>query len=342
VDQQWYYVDSDGRNGPVSLRDLTTMLAKFPSAADVLVWREGQQEWTKAGDIPELASLTRFPPSLPDAASLQPPFWKVRWWWLIFAIGLPGAIGSRDGRRMMAWRSAERRRARRPRQAQQTDNALGGNSEADLFPEPASSSVFSSDRTHIAGQREIPSFDSSIQEPKRDSATPTKPLTLVRALSSGLNALLVLLTVGGGLLGVGLYIFMNASGPSLKVWTQEVYLDPQAKKPVLVLNIQSRDDTAVVLTSVSVNDDPKCFPEYNSSGIGGPINDQAALNNFTNGVMQIMLKSQGINILRTGYSRSLKLGEIEKLSLGSPSFGGCTPVKVVITTDHGSSTFNFN
>jgi hypothetical protein len=128
--------------------------------------------------------------------------------------------------------------------------------------------------------------------------------------------------------------FKTWAGPNLKVWIQEVYLDPTATKPVLVLNIQSRMDTPVVLTSVSVNDNPKCFPEYG----GG---NSEPLSNFMNGMMQIMLKSQGINILRDGYSRELKLGEIEKLSLGSPSFGGCTPVKVVVVTDHGSSTFNF-
>jgi hypothetical protein len=129
-------------------------------------------------------------------------------------------------------------------------------------------------------------------------------------------------------------IFKVWAGPNLKVWTQEVYLDPTATKAVLVLNIQSRMDTPVVLTSVSVNDDPKCFPEY----AGG--NSERVIN-VMNGIMQIMLKSQGISILRDGYSRELKLGEIEKLSLGSPSLGGCTPVKAVITTDHGSSTFNF-
>jgi hypothetical protein len=133
----------------------------------------------------------------------------------------------------------------------------------------------------------------------------------------------------------------NHATGNLKVWTQEVYLDPKATKPVLVLNIQNRDEAPVVLTGVSVNDDPKCFPEYVSNGINKPINDAAALNSFTNGVMQLLLTSQGISILRNGYSKELKLGEIEKLSLGSPAFGGCTPVKVVITTDHGSSTFNF-
>jgi hypothetical protein len=95
------------------------------------------------------------------------------------------------------------------------------------------------------------------------------------------------------------------------------------------------------MKGVSVNDDPKCFPEYVSSGLRGPINDAAQLNNVTNGIMQIMLKSQGINILRDGYSRELKFGEIEKLSLGSPAFGGCTPIKAVILTDRGSSTFSF-
>ena len=114
MSENWYYADATGQNGPVKLSDLTDMLAKFPSAAEVLVWREGLSDWTKAGHVPELNSFTRGPPPLSDdVIQAQPPVWKVRWWWLIFALLFLGSIGSSDGRRMMAWRSAERRMQRR-------------------------------------------------------------------------------------------------------------------------------------------------------------------------------------------------------------------------------------
>jgi len=175
------------------------------------------------------------------------------------------------------------------------------------------------------------------------NATKETPLnTGVRFANSLAKGVLVIgIIVGLAYAAFSISASNHTSTGNLKVWTKEVYLDPKATKPLLVLNIQNRNETPVVLTGVSVNDDPKCFPEYVSNGLNGPINDAAALNNLTNGIMQILLKSQGISILRNGYSKELKLGEIEKLSLGSPSFGGCSPVKVVITTDRGSSTFNF-
>jgi hypothetical protein len=193
---------------------------------------------------------------------------------------------------------------------------------------------------------QIPALN-SLQEAQPDSSATAVDATKETPFKTGVrfaNRFVAGMLALGVIVGLGYATFSigasNHTG-NFKIWTQEVYLDPKATKPVLVLNIQNRDETPVVLTGVSVNDDPKCFPEYVSNGINGPINDAAALNSFTNGVMQILLKSQGITILRNGYSRELKLGEIEKLSLGSPSFGGCTPVKVVVTTDHGSSTFNF-
>jgi hypothetical protein len=133
-----------------------------------------------------------------------------------------------------------------------------------------------------------------------------------------------------------------ASGVQLKVWVQEVYLDPKATGPIMVLNIQNRDESPVTLTGVSVNDDPKCFPEYRGKfSLKQTAETPEQTVGMMNGFLKIMMQSKGINVLSEGYSKTLKLGEIEKLSLGSPQLGGCTPAKAVITTDRGSSSFTF-
>jgi hypothetical protein len=121
-------------------------------------------------------------------------------------------------------------------------------------------------------------------------------------------------------------------------------LDPKATAPVLVLNVQNRSEAPVTLLGALVNDDPKCIPEYDTKvpfkqADPGLTPQQYA--SMMNGIMKVLLVTKGINILTPGYSKELKFGEIEKLSLGSSAFGGCDPVKLVVTTDHGSSTFNF-
>jgi GYF domain 2 len=65
VSDDWYYLSSQGHVGPLSLEELKETLASFQNGQDVLVWREGFANWTKAGDVPEVDAETPLP---------QPPF----------------------------------------------------------------------------------------------------------------------------------------------------------------------------------------------------------------------------------------------------------------------------
>jgi hypothetical protein len=115
MSEVWYYADphSNQQKGPLSLQDLKGILTKLPGAKDALVRREKFSEWKKAGDVPDLRSLTIAPPPLPNTYSnAQMPTWRIRWWWIPFALLFLGSIGNREGRKMMAWVSGERRSAR--------------------------------------------------------------------------------------------------------------------------------------------------------------------------------------------------------------------------------------
>src|SRR5262245_6069841 len=52
----WYYTEGDKQVGPVTLADLTKILAQLPDGRDVLVWGAGLSAWEKAGKVPELAA----------------------------------------------------------------------------------------------------------------------------------------------------------------------------------------------------------------------------------------------------------------------------------------------
>ena len=94
MSQLWYYADtnSSGHIGPLTLEKLKSILANLPNASDVLVWREGMAEWQKAGGIPDFREGLIAPPPLPSGfVNDQMPTWRIRWWWLIFAIN--GGIG---------------------------------------------------------------------------------------------------------------------------------------------------------------------------------------------------------------------------------------------------------
>ena len=216
--------------------------------------------------------------------------------------------------------------------------------EAGLQPaEPSTATEVPAEVLDVIAPSDRTSVHKASQESPEDDSAIIGDARKKSPLRDGLrfaNGFAVVFVVIGILTGLSYYVDFRAGGSSrlsagsFKVWTQEVYLDPTATASTLVLNIQSRIDAPVILTGVSVNDDPKCFPEYGQSG-------SEPIANAMNGMMEIVMKAKGINVLRDGYSRELRLGQVEKLSLGSPSFGACSPVKVVITTDSGSSTFNF-
>lgn len=111
----------------------------------------------------------------------------------------------------------------------------------------------------------------------------------------------------------------------------------RATEPTLILNIQSRDQASMILTGVSVNDNPRCFPEYKMTGN----KDLDGFNGLNMVMMNLVYMSKGISTMKDGYSKELKLGEVERIGLGSPKFGGCVPVKVTVTTDRSTSTFYF-
>ncbi|MBN8977226.1 MAG: DUF4339 domain-containing protein [Rhizobiales bacterium] len=110
---KWYYADYNGQRGPLSFEKLKAHLLSTPNAENVLVWTDGFKDWRRVGDIADLQEHVASPPPLPPVDEVsRAPTWKIRWWWLIFAIGFPGGIGSQVGRRVMIWNSAERRRIR--------------------------------------------------------------------------------------------------------------------------------------------------------------------------------------------------------------------------------------
>jgi tetratricopeptide (TPR) repeat protein len=76
----WYYAGQDGSEGPVTVRELKDALARFTKPRDVLVWRDGFSQWTRAKDVPELKTPeVPAPPPLPSRK-------RVRWNAGVFAM----------------------------------------------------------------------------------------------------------------------------------------------------------------------------------------------------------------------------------------------------------------
>jgi hypothetical protein len=117
VSDTWYYANQREQKGPITLLALKETLAALPNAEEVLVWREGFQDWKRAGDVVELKPQRVVPPPLPPAKTTgdgwkRAPPWKVRWWWCIVALVFLGTVGSRVGRDEMGRLAAERRKMR--------------------------------------------------------------------------------------------------------------------------------------------------------------------------------------------------------------------------------------
>ena len=69
----WYYGDGEKSVGPLSLADLTEILSRVANAKDVLVWRDGFEQWQKAETVPELVAFIFKPPKPPPLPPPPPP-----------------------------------------------------------------------------------------------------------------------------------------------------------------------------------------------------------------------------------------------------------------------------
>jgi GYF domain 2 len=66
MNKRWYYADKGKSVGPFSLGELNSILQGVPSWRDTLVWREGDDQWQKAGSIRDLAEFRAAPPPIPN------------------------------------------------------------------------------------------------------------------------------------------------------------------------------------------------------------------------------------------------------------------------------------
>jgi hypothetical protein len=63
----WYYTEGQETRGPITFDQLINHLSPMPSPRAVLVWREGLDQWTAAGNVREIAAELIRPPPLPDS-----------------------------------------------------------------------------------------------------------------------------------------------------------------------------------------------------------------------------------------------------------------------------------
>jgi hypothetical protein len=56
---EWYYSDGDEPVGPVSLADLTAILSRIANAKNLLIWRDGFEEWQRAETVPECGFIIK-------------------------------------------------------------------------------------------------------------------------------------------------------------------------------------------------------------------------------------------------------------------------------------------
>ncbi|KRR15998.1 hypothetical protein CQ12_29040 [Bradyrhizobium jicamae] len=96
--------------------------------------------------------------------------------------------------------------------------------------------------------------------------------------------------------------------PDFKVWIEQTRISPNNAR-YDILNVQSREEKPIIVKSVLMNDDPKCV-------------------NLSNAIP----KKDGAPMV---------LGETQRIGLGLYGVTACNPVKVVISTDRGDSTYRF-
>jgi uncharacterized membrane protein YhaH (DUF805 family) len=63
VSDAWYYAKGRERVGPVDAHALKAALAESGDARNVLVWRPGFADWTRAGEVAELGIAGALPPA---------------------------------------------------------------------------------------------------------------------------------------------------------------------------------------------------------------------------------------------------------------------------------------
>jgi hypothetical protein len=71
-DNLWYYAENDATKGPLSFEDLVETLKKMSRLNEVLIWRQGFEDWVEASSIPELDRLLIRPPPLPNKRPVSP------------------------------------------------------------------------------------------------------------------------------------------------------------------------------------------------------------------------------------------------------------------------------
>ncbi len=71
---EWYAESQGNRVGPMPQQELFSKVASGQVTASTLVWREGMEAWTPAGEIAELGdAFKKVPPPLPPQKSGPPP-----------------------------------------------------------------------------------------------------------------------------------------------------------------------------------------------------------------------------------------------------------------------------
>jgi len=72
--RQWYYLVGDEQAGPVSFEELRHLAHDGRVTPRTLVWKEGLEDWTPAGEIPGLLGAAPPPPAPVSPAAPAPDF----------------------------------------------------------------------------------------------------------------------------------------------------------------------------------------------------------------------------------------------------------------------------
>ena len=70
--RQWYYLVGEEQAGPVSFEELRHLASQGRVTPTSLVWKEGQEDWAPAGDVPGLFAAAPPPPAAAPAAPIAP------------------------------------------------------------------------------------------------------------------------------------------------------------------------------------------------------------------------------------------------------------------------------
>src|SRR5207237_1481163 len=62
VDQEWYYIRDGAQLGPLTVQEMSQMIADREIAPGDLVWKQGMPQWEPATDRPEFFAQRQAPP----------------------------------------------------------------------------------------------------------------------------------------------------------------------------------------------------------------------------------------------------------------------------------------